>query len=172
MNSTAQAHVNIETPEPDFVGQVLIVPSNVNEVEQPILAEQQKAATKVKGGFYAKAKGYNYVTGANSPVKIFENRMIQLIVRASDNERTPLSVINIFKLDSNEKENVRVLLYNSGGTFSATKTEVDFIPFTAEKYGYKSYIISFPHSLSPGEYAVTIDTQREIFNLFSIKSID
>ncbi len=49
----------------------------------------------------------------------------------------------------------------------STAADIDFIPFQASKYGQSSYLLQVD-DLLPGEYAITLDGSRDVFNMFGV----
>ena len=160
---------SLKINEPEFEGQVLLVLNN--GAEGVLLAEQKNSQTRTKGSVYTTIKSVNVVDGATSSVEAYENRNIKIIVRNKTNDLTPASVINIFRLESDLKKNTRSIVNGSSGAFTGMEYSIDFIQFTGKKFGRSSYILEIPVPLEPGEYALTLESSRNVFNMFSIKSI-
>ncbi len=161
---------DIKIPEPEYVGNIVYINGG-----KAIPLEKQKASTKAKAGTslyltgIGKVKGSNVVSGLKSPVRIKRQEELQFIVRNTDNDVDPFQVINIFKLEQHQKKDFRFIQTSSSATFSGSSAmEIDFIPFVASKYGEDSYLISIQNNLDPGEYAITMDGSRDLFNMFGV----
>ena len=157
--------------EPEYTGNVLIVIDGKGQA-----LEKQKASSKAKAGAsmyivgLGKIKGSNVVTGMRSPIRILQHDNIELIVRVADNSVDPFQLINIFKLEQNSNKNNRSIEVSSVASFSGAKSnDIEFIPFEAKKYGEKSYLVKLQKQLMPGEYAVTIEGSRNLFNMFGVE---
>jgi hypothetical protein len=162
-----QQEITIE--EPDFTGIVVMVKSN-SSGEQ---LEKQKAASASKADIGAalfgvsKAKGMNMVNGIESPVRAGSETPLKFIVRVKENDRDPAEVINIFRLEQDLKKERRTIVTGTVNFNQTTGLNIDFIPFEASRYGQSSYLIELPE-VAPGEYAITLDGSRDVFNLFGI----
>ncbi len=161
---------NINIPEPEWEGYVVYVNDSIgNGLE----LEKQKAYSKTNANAslivtgLGKVKARSCVNGGVSNVIIHSNENLQFIVKHSSNKVDPRTIINLFKLESDSKK--RCAEVASLGSFSGSKTmDIDYIQFTAKKYGETSYLITIA-SIDDGEYALTLENTREVFNLFSIQ---
>src|SRR5690554_971925 len=159
----------ITVPEPEFTGIILLVRSD-DSGEQ---LEKQKAASASKADIGAalfgvsKGKGMNMVNGLQSPVRTSGGENISLIVRVKENDRDPVEVINIFRMEKDLKKERRILVTGTVNFNQTTTLDIDFIPFQASKYGQSSYLIELS-DIPEGEYAITLDGSREVFNLFGV----
>jgi hypothetical protein len=161
---------SIKVAEPEFSG-------NFVYVNQPtgkgIALEKQKCFTK------ANASASVYITGmgsvssksvvnnAASPIRIPANSKLYFIVRVKDNTVDPSTQINFFPLS--KVGNKRQVVTGKSSTFGGAKAgDIDFIAFNATKYGKNSYLVELPAGLQKGEYAITLDGSRDLFNLFGV----
>lgn len=151
----------VSLPEPEYVGNISYVDDS-----EGLTLEKQRASTKVRSGMFT-IKGSNIVKGAISPVRIGSGGAVRFIVRAATNDVDPVQVINIFQMTSNTKKKYRQLEVSKAGTFAGSGMNIDFIPFTSKKYGKTSYLITLDN-LAAGEYAMTLDGSRDMFNLFGV----
>ena len=161
---------NLIIPEPEYTGNIVFVNG-----EQGKPLEKQKSSIKAKAGAsvyltgIGKVKASSVVTGVRSPIRVGQRDSLKFIVKVADNSVDPFQLVNIFKLDQNPNKNTRFIEVSSAGTFSgASANDIDFIPFEAKKYGEKSYLIQLQKQLVPGEYAITIEGSRELFNMFGV----
>ncbi|MBS1934392.1 MAG: hypothetical protein JST96_10370 [Bacteroidetes bacterium] len=162
---------NLKVKEPEFSGQIIYVNDSVGDGQ---LLEQQKASasTKMSGaafipiaGAFSKGKGLNVVKGLTSPIKIHKQNSLIFIVSVSDNKIDPVSVINIFPLK--QGKDTRYLEVASASITGAKVADLNFLSFRAKKYGDHSYLITL-ENVSPGEYAMTLESNRGMFNMFSV----
>lgn len=157
----------ISVAEPPYVGNVEF--SNGNPLEKQKASAQTKAGASMYVTGFGKVKSKNVVQGATSSVRTTQRDNLQLIVRVNDNGEDPFNIINVFKLESKKGLDERLVEVSSYGTFSGSKAaNIEYIPFSSTKYGQNSYLITIKPHLEPGEYAVTVEGSREVFNLFSI----
>jgi hypothetical protein len=160
---------DITIEEPEFTGIVLLVKDNTNAVK----LEKQKASSGTKADVgaaifgIAKGKGMNLVNGAVSPVRVNNGETIRLIVKVKENDRDPLEVINIFQMEQDKNKDKRVLIVGNVNFNRSTSLNIDFIPFNATKYGASSYWVEL-NNLDSGEYALTLDGSRDVFNMFGV----
>jgi hypothetical protein len=89
-------------------------------------------------------------------------------VRHETNAVNPTQVINVLKLASNERRETRFVETGSTGAFSSQTMDIDYLPFGSERYGESSYLITLRDRLESGEYAITLDGSRDVFNLFGV----
>jgi hypothetical protein len=159
----------ISVPEPEFTGIILLVRSD-DSGEQ---LEKQKAASASKADIGAalfgvsKGKGMNMVNGIQSPVRTIGGDKISLIARVRENDRDPVEVINIFKMEKDIKKERRTLVTGTVNFNQSTALDIDFLPFEASRYGQSSYLIELSE-IPAGEYAITLEGSRDIFNLFGV----
>lgn len=151
----------VSLSEPEYVGNISYVDSS-----EGLTLEKQRASTKLRSGMFT-VKSSNIVKGATSPVRVSSGEAVRFIVRAASNDVDPVQVINIFQMTSNAKKKYRQLEVSKAGRFSGSGMNIDFIPFTSKKYGKTSYLITL-NNLAAGEYAMTLDGSRDMFNLFGV----
>lgn len=149
--------------EPDFVGDIKYVGSG-----KDVLLEKEMAVIGSKGGMYSKIKTTSSIKGLQSSLKIHPIDKLVFLVKVADNSVNPTSIVNVFKLDQDKKTNSRFVTVMTTGTFSGQKAAIDFKAFEYSKYGNNCYLIVFPKSLETGEYAITLEGSRQIFNVFTI----
>jgi hypothetical protein len=160
---------DISVPEPEFTGIVLLVKPD-GQAEQ---LEKQKAASASKAHIGAalfgvsKAKGLNMVSGVQSPVRVFGGEKLSFIVKVKENGRDPVEVVNLFRLGKDIKKERRTIVTGTVNFNQSTAADIDFIPFQASKYGQSSYLLQV-YELPPGEYAITLDGSRDVFNMFGV----
>lgn len=171
----AQAQISeITIQEPQYIGRMLYVSGDVG-----IPLEQQKASTKAKAGAsmyvvgVGKVTGTNEVKGAESPVRIAASDRHQFIIRVPDNNMDPFQLINIFRLEQKIKskadKSVRIIETSSAATFSGSSAmDINMIEFESRKYGESSILITISSALEPGEYAMTLEGSRDLFNMFGV----
>ena len=159
----------ITIAEPEFTGIILLVRGS-DSGEQ---LEKQKAASASKADIGAalfgvsKAKGMNTIDGLQSPVRVESGENVKFIARVKENDRDPVEVINIFRMEQDLKKERRTIVTGTVNFNQSTASDIDFIPFQAKKYGQNSYLIEVT-GLSPGEYTLTLDGSRDVFNLFGV----
>lgn len=154
------AAAQVELPEPDYVGNIVAVQDG-----QGVPLEKQRASNRARGGF-VRARAANEVEGVKSPVRL-AGGWLQFIVRAETNQVDPAQVVSVFQLDTNARREVRLIETGSQGVFAARSMDIDFLSFTSERYGESSYLITL-EGVDPGEYAVTLDGSRDVFNMFGV----
>lgn len=165
----------LKIQEPEYLGNIIFVTDSSNFIK----LEKQKVGSKAKANAAAyvpyaglvagKVKGMNTIQGAKSSVRIEKKSNLNFIIKVSDNRIEPFELFNIFKLEQNVKKDYRFLEVASTSTFGGSSSmEIAYIPFSAKKYGESSFIIEIQEELAPGEYAITIEGSRDIFNLFGI----
>ncbi|WP_162343114.1 hypothetical protein [Cyclobacterium salsum] len=159
----------IQVEEPEFSGIVLLMRND--QQAEPL--EKQKASSGSKANIgaalfgVAKARGMNLVDGAKSPVRVSGVDKVRLLVKADGNSRDPVEMINVFLLEADPDKNRRIITTGTVNFNKTTAAAIDFIPFTGSKYRESSYLLELD-PLPPGEYAVTLEGSRDVFNLFGV----
>lgn len=152
-----------DPPEPDFIGEVLLVGSNG---ETQLLQKQvSKLQTRASASMYiiglGEVKSKLVLDGVGSTSVIDINDDFSFIVRAVDNDSDPLSIIKIFKFTPFSSSNTRKAEISSAGTFSGIESNNDYLPFTAKKYGEHSYLIKLTER-KEGEYGITVNNPNNV----------
>ncbi|WP_372756048.1 hypothetical protein [Labilibaculum sp.] len=174
INFTYSQTINIT--ESEFTGVIVYVNDTIGE---GIKLEQQTISTSTRAnaasfvpvvGFAAgKSKSKNIVKGSSSSVKLNNNNKLQFIVKVANNSVDPSTILNIFKLSSNRKKNIRTLKIGSYNAIGGSKSgNINYIPFSAKKYGENSYLIQIDN-IESGEYAMTLVERRDLFHMFCIE---
>jgi len=149
-------YAQIDVEEPDFVGEVLLVTSD----NTATLLEKSPAQFKTQAGAtvhifgIGSVKNRIIIKGCCSKVRTNKTEDIKLIVRSIENYTDPYSIINVFQFESKKKERRAEL--SSTSTFGGTSdNNLMFIPFTAEKYGESSYLLTISPEKT-GEFGVLV----------------
>lgn len=174
LSSCVCVNAQIKVAEPEFSGNIIFVNDSAGS---GIKLEQQTASVSAKAngaayvpvvGFFAgKSTVKNFVQGASSPIQIDKNPKVHFIVKVSDNAVDPITVINIFRLNT-EKDKRTVELASAKIVSGAKTGDIKFLTFSGTKYGQSSYLIEIDN-IESGEYAITLATRRDIFNMFGVK---
>ncbi len=145
--------------EPEYVGDIVAV---VEGSAVPL--EKQRASNRARAGAI-RARAANEVQGSRSPVRL-SGQTLQFVVRHDTNSVNPQQIISVFQLNTNDRRDVRLIETGSVGAFTARSMDIDYLPFTSERYGESSYLMTLQGPLEPGEYAITIEGSRDVFNMF------
>jgi hypothetical protein len=164
---------SVKITEPEFSGNIVYVNDNIGEglpleVQRISLQAKTNGAEwiPVVGIFASKTKSKNRVHGCCSTLKIPKNSNIKFVIKVSDNSEDPTTFIKIFKLKST-KDNREIETSSGNIVGGITVGNINYTLFKAKKYGVSSYLIEI-ESADPGEYAITLESRPDIFNLFSI----
>jgi hypothetical protein len=156
--------------EPEFVGQVLLVVGGDTPAQQ---LEKQKVSTATKADIgpaiigVRSGKGMNVVKGAASPVRTSKRTNLRLIVKVGDNSKDPTDIVNLFKMQQDKGKDQRVLIVGKVVFNKSSSMDIQMLHFKASKYGTGSYLLELPE-MELGEYAVTLEGSRGVFNLFGV----
>lgn len=150
LNSNAQT----STPEPDFIGEVLSIPTD----GESIMLEKVSAQVKVKDQLMGLEKKI-YVQGKKSSVR-FKKGRLQLIVRAVDNNTDPMSIVRVFKFSVERTRKATVAKQNEI-TGNISENHFKLVPFTGKKYGTSSYLLTI-NNIEEGEYGITINNPNTV----------
>ena len=69
-------------------------------------------------------------------------------IRAKDNKADPMSIVRVFRMKSTKKNRSAVI--SAVGSFSVNSNTMDYLRFSAEKYGESSYRLTFDFPTDAG----------------------
>lgn len=170
-NAQIKTSAEIKITEPEFSDNIVYVDKidgtgiQLEKQTISISAKLNAGAFIPIVGIFSKSKGKNVVKGNSSPIKITKNAKIYFIVKVSDNSTDPTSRINIFKLK--KTKDTRTLETASTNVLETKANDIDYLSFIGKKYGKSSYIIELDN-MEVGEYAITLENRRDLFNMFSV----
>lgn len=127
--------------------------------------EKHNVKLRTGAGFYiagfaaSKSKTKVIVDGGGAKVRFQNGQPLVLVVRAQDNKADPMSIVRIFRMKANKKQRAAVI--SAIGTFSVTSNQMDYLPFTAKKYGESSYYLTFDETPA-GEYGVIVSNPNNV----------
>ena len=152
-----------EVEEPEFAGEVVVI--RANKTSAPLEKQISQSRSALSAGAIlvgiGKYKTQLQIAGCCSTVKLNNGESIKFIVRAVDNNTDPLAIIKIFKFESKSK--YRRAEVASTNTFGTTKTNnLNYVSFSAKRYGKSSYIITPLVALEPGEYGITVSNPNAV----------
>lgn len=164
-----------QTPtEPEFIGETCMLreDGSIEKLEKSTIQEKTRlnASAMIVGiGSY---KTKIMIDGDAAKVRMRKGEGCKLIVRAVDNNTDPMSIISIFKFDvHNKKRKAEIASVNTFG--SVKKNKLDYMMFTANKYGTSSYLIELTQPCA-GEFGIIVnnpnalDERAPIVSLFAI----
>lgn len=163
-----------QTNEPEFIGEAVVVKADgetsLLEKETVMLRTRVNAGAIIVG--IGKAKTLIMIDGTKAATQIKASDEFNFIIKAVDNKTDPMSIIQIFRFDMNKKQ--RKAEIASTSTFGSTKTnKLEYLPFTAKKYGESSYLITLKEK-PVGEYGIIVrnpnhvDEKQTIVSTFGI----
>lgn len=161
--------------EPDFIGEVVTILPDGNtsklEKETVLLRTRANASAQIFG--IGKAKTKLIIDTPEAAVRLKGDNDIRFIVKAVDNATDPISIINVFRFETNKKKRLAEL--SSVSSFGSVKSnKLERLRFSAEKYGEKSYLLTLIDKPA-GEYGITVsnpnslDEKGTIVSTFAIK---
>ena len=165
-----------EVEEPEFAGEVVVI--RANKTSAPLEKQISQSRSALSAGAIlvgiGKYKTQLQIAGCCSTVKLNNAESVKFIVRAVDNNTDPLAIIKIFKFESKSK--YRRAEVASTNTFGTTKTNnLNYVSFSAKRYGKSSYIITPTVTLEPGEYGITVsnpnavDEKQTVVSAFAVE---
>ena len=107
----------------------------------------------------AGAEGMDIVfKGANSTYTVKKGENIRLLIKGDDNERDPMEQYRIVRFEKTKKDRrVQWMEYKPALIGSPKAKKAGYMPFTGQKYGQQSYILTIPASeVEKGEYGIFI----------------
>lgn len=151
-----------EIPEPDFIGEVVAIMPDGSasklEKETVQLRTRANASATILG--IGKAKTKLIIDSPQAAVRLPGGEEIRFIVKAVDNATDPISIINVFRFDTNKKRRLAEL--SSVSSFGSVKAnKLERLRFSAEKYGEKSYLITLIDKPA-GEFGITVSNPNSL----------
>ena len=152
-----------EIPEPDFVGEAILVRANQDVVPLDKSTSQNRsvASTGLIMTGIGKVRTQIQIDGCCSSVKVKKNEKVQFIIKNVDNQTDPMSIIRIFKFEP--KKNVRRAELSSVSSLggAAKSNNLAYVPFKGKKYGTSSYLITLDKQ-EIGEYGIIISNPNSL----------
>ena len=134
-----------QIPEPDFIGEVLAIHSDgtAEKLEKHNVKMRTGAGVYIAGLAVNKSKTKILVAGSQANVRFAADEPVNLIVRAVDNKTDPMSIVRVFAMKN------------------VTSNDMEYLPFTAEKYGENSYYLTFGDAPA-GEYGIIVTNPNNV----------
>ena len=109
------------------------------------------------------------IEGKASPVKISVESNYLFIVKMASNELDPADEIAIIRMKVKRKH--RQIKISEEKIFGGQSyNELDYIPYSAKKFGDSSYLLTVNQTLEPGEYAIMLRNVSDVLNAFGVKN--
>ena len=167
--STATA----QSLEPEFEGEVVGVfpDGSSRKLEKHNVQVRTGAGVYIAGFAASKQKTKVIIDGSEAGVRFDGSQPIEIVVRAKDNKADPMAIVRVFRMKATPKNRSAVI--SAIGTFNVQTNTLEFLPFTATKYGESSYRLSF-ETRPTGEYGVivsnpnNVDEKQVIVSTFAI----
>lgn len=150
-----------QTPEPDFVGEVLAIHADgtTEKLEKHNVKMRTGAGVYVAGFAVNKAKTKILIDGGEAKARFEAGEPVALVVRAVDNRHDPMSIVRVFRMKGNKKQRSAVIA--AVGTFNVTSNDMDYLTFSAKKCGESSYYLTFDEAPA-GEYGVIVSNPNNV----------
>ncbi len=147
--------------EPEFDGEVVGVyaDGSSKKLEKHTVQIRTTAGVYIAGFAASKVKTKVMIDGEKAGVRFNADEPLTLIVRAKDNKADPMSIVRVFSMKSSKKNRQAVI--SAVGSFSVDSNTMEYLPFTAKKYGESSYELSFERRPS-GEYGVIVQNPNNV----------
>ncbi len=142
--------------EPEFIGEVFVLypDGSAFQLEKTTVQFTAKLSASAYIVGIGKARTRITVPGPSAETRIPSSDEFQFIIKAVDNNSDPLSIVDIFRFDVTKKQRQAEL--ESTSTFGGGKSNnLDFLPFTAKKYGTSSYLITLKEKPA-GEFGIIV----------------
>ena len=139
-----------QIPEPDFIGEVLAIHSDgtAEKLEKHNVKMRTGAGVYIAGLAVNKSKTKILVAGSQANVRF-----------AADEPVNPMSIVRVFAMKNNRKQRSAVI--SAVGSFNVTSNDMEYLPFTAEKYGENSYYLTFGDAPA-GEYGIIVTNPNNV----------
>ena len=99
------------------------------------------------------------IEGGRAGIRFKTGEPFALIVRAKDNKADPMSIVRIFRMKSTKKNRSAVI--SAVGSFAVQSNTMEYLPFSAEKYGESSYRLTFGEQ-PEGEYGIIVSNPNNV----------
>lgn len=142
--------------EADFIGDVraLNIDSTTINLEKVVTKIKTKATgSKIWWGI-GSSKAFIEVKGKTSSASFQKESPIQFIIKASDNNLDPLSVISVFQYDIKGGDR-RAVFGKVNNLFGNSDSGLKLVSYNGKKFGSASYIIELSEK-NPGEYGIIV----------------
>lgn len=154
---TMTASAQSKNLEPEYIGQVVVV----NADSTTTLLQGEKATLKTgssKWGYIPvpgshlldKTKSHVTIKGSESPITLPKGRLT-FIVKCEKNDVDPKNAIGIIQFEVKNKKRQYKVGETSLLSGMDIATSYSNVPFKAEKYGEKSYMVVIENA-EPGQY--------------------
>lgn len=161
--------------EPKWAGEVVALQIDNDTIATPTEKANVQIKTTQSAGLILAGIGNvrqkAVIKGGKSTTQLDPEKPTCLVVRWKDNEFDPATFIQLVKFEQKKKER-KAEIANVNWLGNVTEGDMKYIPFTAERYGEKSYILYFQPE--EGEFGVRVlnpdnqDEQVILFNCFGI----
>lgn len=144
---------------------------NAGKLEKHNVRMKTGAGVYIAGFAASKQKTKVVIDGSAAGVRFDGSEPFELIVRAKDNKADPMSIVRVFRMKATPKNRSAVI--SAVGSFSVSTNTLDYLPFSATKYGESSYRLKFD-TRPTGEYGVivtnpnNVDEKQVIVSTFAI----
>jgi hypothetical protein len=164
--------IKAQVSEPDFVGEAYSLKTDSSHVQL------DKEIGDFTSGVSWSSNSWNAlsleVVGGKAQTRFRSGEVLQLIVRAVDNNSDPMTIISIYKFKAKSKTRSVVLGEDNSGTLMKSRTNSkNMVRFSGKKYGTSSYLITLK-GLEAGEYGIVVsnpnnrDEKRVVVSCFAI----
>jgi len=169
--------VTAQNLEPEFEGEVIgVFPDGTSrKLEKHNVQMRTGAGVYIAGFAASKQKTKVIIDGERAGVRFDGSQPIEVIVRAKDNKADPMSIVRVFHMKASKKNRSAVI--SAIGSFSVNSNTMEYLPFTASKYGESSYRLTFDKRPT-GEYGIivsnpnNVDEKQVIVSTFAIDNGD
>ena len=117
------------------------------------------AGVYIAGFAASKSKTKIVIDGDSAAARFDGSEPVELIVRARDNKADPMSIVRIFRMKSTKKNRSAVIA--ATGSFSVNSNTMEYLPFSASKYGESSYRLTLEERPT-GEYGITVSNPNNV----------
>ena len=150
-----------QTLEPEFEGEVVGVfpDGSARKLEKHNVRVQTGAGVYIAGFAASKSKTKVVIDGSTAGVRFDGGEPFELVVRAKDNKADPMSIVRVFRMKATKKNRSAVIA--AVGSFTVSSNTMEYLPFSATKYGESSYRLTFD-TRPTGEYGVIISNPNNV----------
>ena len=145
-------------PEPEFIGQVLVVRGSDSPKQLPqesMTARHRASAGSILFGIGRERIDEMVLESPKAVTRFRSSDDLAFIIRVPDNRIDPMSTISVFRFKVKKRR--RIAEYASCGEFGGEQYNMlDRQPFVSRRFGAESYLIVLEKA-PEGEYGITVD---------------
>ena len=128
-------------------------------IDEQVENQEPEAQAKPQGEAEPEASETGQEEPQGAPAVDWKAEARKWEARAKDNKADPMSIVRVFRMKSTKKNRSAVI--SAVGSFSVNSNTMDYLRFSAEKYGESSYRLTFDERPA-GEYGIIVSNPNNV----------